>query len=318
VKLSAQQVYNKLQSQNLTSFQGSIQFKFGGVDVNVCQKDVVGNIIQEWLQKWFDKEGIEYAVNENTQMPPDFFLDPDNKEHNMLEVKAFNYDSAPGFDIADFTMYATEIRDNPYMLDVDYLIFGYSMDSTGVVSIKDFWLKKVWEITRRGDAYPLFIQVKRDQIHKIRPAIWYRDDRSDFSPFLSIEDFVSAVEQTIHNASGKLSSDIKEVTWRSTFIKNYKKYYHTKLSIPRWDDIEDKYDLRIIRAKKKATEARDAAQRKLEKCKTRVSTWEDKLADAHTLKQKEKAEESLNKAKAALAKATFELTTKQSALDQLS
>ena len=51
MKLSAQQVYSKLQSQNLTSFQGSIQFKFGGVDVNVCQKDVVGNIIQEWLQK---------------------------------------------------------------------------------------------------------------------------------------------------------------------------------------------------------------------------------------------------------------------------
>ena len=267
MKLSAQQVYTKLQSQNLTSFRGSIQFKFGGVDVNVCQKDVVGNIIQEWLQKWFDKEGIEYAVNENTQMPPDFFLNPDNKEQNMLEVKAFNYDSAPGFDIADFTMYATEIRDNPYMLDVDYLIFGYSMDSAGVVSIKDFWLKKVWEITRRGDTYPLFIQVKRDQIHKIRPAIWYRDDRSDFSPFLSIEDFVSAIEQTIHNASGKLSSDIKEVTWRSTFLKNYKNYYHTKLSIPRWDDIEDKYDLRIIRAKKKAIEARDEAQRKLEKCK---------------------------------------------------
>ena len=75
--------------------------------------------------------------------------------------------------------------------------------------------------------------------------------------------------------------------------------------------------MRIIRAKKKAIEARDEAQRKLEKCKFRVSTWEDKLADAHTTKQKEKAEQSLNKAKAALSKATLDLTTKQSILDQL-
>lgn len=39
------------------------------------------------------------------------------------------------------------------MLDVDYLIFGYDMDDNGNVTIKDLWLKKVWQITRSEEAY---------------------------------------------------------------------------------------------------------------------------------------------------------------------
>ena len=67
-----------------------IRFYFGDVDIIVKQKDVVGNIIQEWLQGWLDKRGIEYAPSENTQMPPDFFLNPDDTTRDLLEVKAFN------------------------------------------------------------------------------------------------------------------------------------------------------------------------------------------------------------------------------------
>ena len=33
-----------------------------------------------------------------------------------------------------------------HMLDVDYLILGYDMSDDGVVTIKDVWLKKVWQI----------------------------------------------------------------------------------------------------------------------------------------------------------------------------
>lgn len=113
------------------------------LNIIVHQKDVVGNIIQEWLQGWFDNRGIEYAPSENTQMPPDFFLDPDDSTKNLLEVKAFNRNASPGFDIADFRMYEEEIIDKPYMLHVDYLIFGYDMDENGIVTIKDLWLKKV-------------------------------------------------------------------------------------------------------------------------------------------------------------------------------
>lgn len=128
--------------------EGQIKFNFGDVDIIVKQKDVVGNIIQEWLQGCFEKRGIDYAPSENTQMPPDFFLDPDDLTNDLLEVKAFNRSASPGFDIADFRMNEEEIIEKPYMLNVDYLIFGYDMSDSGVVTIKDLWLKKVWEITR--------------------------------------------------------------------------------------------------------------------------------------------------------------------------
>lgn len=138
MRLTAQQVYDKLiHEDRILDLQGRIRFFFGDVDIIVKQKDVVGNIIQEWLQGWFDKRGIEYAPSENTQMPPDFFLNPDDRTTGLLEVKAFNRSASPGFDIADFRMYEEEIINKPYMLDVDYLIFGYDMSDDGIVTVKD-------------------------------------------------------------------------------------------------------------------------------------------------------------------------------------
>lgn len=55
-----------------------------------------------------------------------------------MEVKAFNRNACPGFDIADFKMYSDEIIHKPYMLDVDYLIFGYDMDDNGNVTHQGF------------------------------------------------------------------------------------------------------------------------------------------------------------------------------------
>lgn len=150
MKMNVREIFRKLlEEDKLLEIEGQIKFFLGDVDIVVKQKDVVGNIIQEWLQGWMDKRGIEYALNDNTQMPPDFFLNPKDKTTDLLEVKAFNRSASPGFDIADFRMYEEEIIEKPYMLNVDYLIFGYTMSDDGIVTIKDLWLKKVWEITRR-------------------------------------------------------------------------------------------------------------------------------------------------------------------------
>ena len=160
MRLTAQQVYKKLTEEDkICTLEGQIKFVFGEVNIIVKQRDVVGNIMQEWLQGWFDKNQIEYAINENSQMPPDFYLDPDDKTKNLLEVKAFNKNASPGFDIADFRMYQGEIIEKPYMLDVEYLIFGYDMSEDGVVTIKNVWLKKVWEITRRMANWPINLQI---------------------------------------------------------------------------------------------------------------------------------------------------------------
>lgn len=226
---------------HILDLHGQIKFFFGDVDIIVKQKDVVGNIIQEWLQGWLDKRGIAYAPSENTQMPPDFFLNPDDKTKNLLEVKAFNRSASPGFDIADFRMYEEEIIDKPYMLDVDYLIFGYDMGDDGIVTVKDLWIRKVWQITRRMENWALNLQIKQGVVHKIRPGVWYSAREGNYPMFACLEDFLSAIEQTVwQNPKTRDTSS----TWKIRFLKNYKKHYNVNLTIPRWDDIAGRYSNR--------------------------------------------------------------------------
>lgn len=50
IKLTAQQIFDKLlDEEKILSANGQIRFFLGDVDIIVKQKDIVGNIIQEWL-----------------------------------------------------------------------------------------------------------------------------------------------------------------------------------------------------------------------------------------------------------------------------
>lgn len=56
MRLTAQEIYNKLINEDkILELKGQIKFYLGDVSIIVRQKDVVGNIIQEWLQGWLDK-----------------------------------------------------------------------------------------------------------------------------------------------------------------------------------------------------------------------------------------------------------------------
>lgn len=246
MKLTAQQIIDKLLNDDriLTS-KGQITFELANINIIVRQRDVVGNIMQEWVEGWFKKHDVEYALNNNSQMPPDFYLDPDNKKHNLLEIKAFNYKSAPGFDIADFRMYEQELLEKPWMLNVDYLIFGYDMSPEGVVTIKKVWLKKVWEITRsmisgKGKSktvWPLNLQIKKGVVHKIRPAKWYTKSKH-FTTFQSKEDFLAAIEETVYQNTETRNDG---PNWKQRMVSNYYGFYNEKLNIPRWSDIQNTY-----------------------------------------------------------------------------
>jgi len=239
MRLTASQVYEKLiNDDHILKIEGQIRFFLGDVNIIVRQRDVVGNIIQEWLQGWLDKNEIDYAPCENTQMPPDFFLNPDDKTSNLLEIKAFNRQAGPGFDIADFRMYEEEIINKPYMLNVDYLIFGYDMSPEGIVTIKDLWLKKVWEITRRMDNWAINLQVKQGVVHKIRPGVWYSEKPNNIPMFECMEDFVSAVEETVYQNP---KTHEQGSMWKRRFTDAYNRFYNTDIRIPRWDDIKEKY-----------------------------------------------------------------------------
>lgn len=295
MRLSAQEIYDRLLNvDHILELEGQIKFFLGDVNIIVRQKDVVGNIMQEWLQGWLDARGIEYAPSENTQMPPDFFLNPDDRTKGLLEVKAFNRNGSPGFDIADFRMYASEIQEKPYMLDVDYLIFGYDMSDDGVVTIKDVWLKKVWQITRRMENYPINLQVKEGVIHKIRPGVWYSERVTDYAIFDCLEDFISAIEETTFKEP-KLRSSVAS-TWLAIFQRNYKAWYGEELNVPRWNDIKDKYDLIPDKKREKARERLEVVTAQKEKIEARVLKYQLAIIESKTDKQKEKAEQSLAKA----------------------
>jgi type II restriction enzyme len=234
-------VYNKLLSEdNILSKNGQIKFSLSDVDIIVKQKDVVGNIIQEWLHGWLKTKGIDFSLCSNPQMPPDFFLNPTDKTQDLLEVKAFYYKASPCFDIADFKMYSDEIVKKPYVLDTDYLVFGYDMSHEGIVTIKKIWLQKVWEMIRPMAKWPLNLQIKKNVVHKIRPGKWYSSRSRKFKFFASKEDFVAAVEETVYK-----NKDTRDnaADWKDRFLASYEHFYGRPVVIPRWCDIKSKYVL---------------------------------------------------------------------------
>ncbi len=238
IKLTAEQVYERLVNvDKLKTVEGQIRFFLGNVDIIVRQKDVVGNIIQEWLEGWLRKNNVAFDTNPNTQMPPDIFLNPDNHTVDLLEVKAFNYSASPGFDIADFKAYAREILEHPYMLHTKYLIFGYSMSNEGIVTIKDIWLKNVWEICRSMEGWPLNVQYKNKVIHKIRPAKWY-GRQSRFPMFQSMEHYLSAIEETLFSYH---DTHALSVGWRKKVVEAYRDFYGKTITIPRWEELDEIY-----------------------------------------------------------------------------
>lgn len=237
--VTPQEIYDELINvDKIKSITGQIRFNLGDVSIVVKRKDVVGNILQEWLEGWLQERNIAYAPNPNTQMPPDIYLTPEDTTRNLLEIKAFNREASPGFDIADFKAFTRELIEKPYHLDIVYLIFGYTMDEqTGDVIVKDLWLKRIWEIMRPMDSWPITVQYKNNILQKMRPGSWYTS-RGKFRIFENKEDFLSAFEQTVFQNPETRS---QAAQWKNQFCRSYKNFYGEEINFPRWDDIKNKY-----------------------------------------------------------------------------
>ena len=196
--LNAKELFNRLtKKEKLLEEEGKILFSLKDVSIVVMSKDVIGNILQDWLGGWFKARNIEVAFPKNSQEFPDFYLNTKNKTKDLLEIKSFDLDKGANFDIANFEAYCRSLKTNAFRLDADYLIFGYRMDDDGNIKIENIWLKKIWEIAGSSGAYPLKIQQKQKIIYNIRPAIWYGSGKSRYPPFDSKEKFVNAVYETL-------------------------------------------------------------------------------------------------------------------------
>lgn len=219
IKVDANRLYNILQSLNLSKIKGNIVFNLAGISVTIDTTDTVGITLQAWLKQYFVENDIYFSVPLNTQEFPDFFLDDINPTEHMLEVKAFNYNAVPAFDIANFESYCESVKTKPYRLDADYLIFGYIMSEDGSISIKKIWLHKIWQIAGVSARFPLKTQVKRGMIYNIRPNTEFKTYRP--GPFACKEEFIEAIYGTLRLYKGV---DFAE-EWLEELSGNYHYYY---------------------------------------------------------------------------------------------
>ena len=227
MKVTAQELYVKLvDDYKIIGESGSINFTIKDLTITIKTKDSIGNLIQEWLKAWLKKYEIDFLENSNSQSFPDFLLDADNTKKELLEVKTFDFDRGPGFDLANFDSYCNSLLDKAYRLDSNYLIFAYQMND-GLISIKNIWLKKIWELACPSSTYPLKVQEKKNIIYNIRPSIWY-SKRAKFIPFNSIEGFLTALNETRHQYPPTRHLNAH---WLRKVIKNYESHTGIRLAI---------------------------------------------------------------------------------------
>lgn len=189
------------------------------------------------------------------------------------------------------------------------------MNESGVVSIKNVWLKKVWQITRRMANYPINLQVKDGVIHKIRPGVWYSQKATDYAIFDCLEDFICAMEETTFKEP-KLRDSIAS-TWLEKFQRNYKARYGHELNVPRWKDIKDKYDLASEKKIEKTNELLERAKNNKQKIEARVLRYQQMSIEARTDRQRENASTNLLKAEKQLEAAIRKLEKVQEQYDLL-
>lgn len=185
---AVQSISNQLSSSNIKHLQGQITCSLAGVNFYIDNRDILGGIIQQWFGEWMTSKNISWSPPQNSQSWPDFTLI--NNTH--LEVKCFNAEESPGFDIANFGSYVTSLLSVPERLDDDYIIFGYKFDGRNL-SIEDYWIKNVWDLTGPSDTHFLNLQVKKGQVYNIRPKNW----RGAGTIFNNRREFVTALSKAV-------------------------------------------------------------------------------------------------------------------------
>lgn len=197
MKVNAKQLLDLLtKKESIIGSKGKITFTLNELSTEIDDKNIIGNILQDWLEAWLSHNSIEFGFAASTQEFPDFYLDPENKISDLLELKAFDMTASANFDIANFESYSSSLLTKPYRLNADYLIFGYRIINKEII-IENLWLKKIWEITGPSAAYPLRIQQKRGMIYNIRPINWYTNGKSTFKPFTNKDEFLDALHRTL-------------------------------------------------------------------------------------------------------------------------
>lgn len=214
--MSTQFLFQQLKKAGIIGAEGHVYFELHGLKTQVRDSSIVGNVIQEWLKAFMQKHKIAHRMKKNSQEFPDFLMHPQNDQVDLLEVKCFK--KSPNFDVANFMAYCRSVKEHPYRLDADYLIFQYEETTNGIV-IKNIWLKKVWEICTGSERAVLKIQWKQGVPFNIRPATWYAKNPT-YPTFTTRLAFATAVKQVLDTSS---SSPEVQKGWLAAVKSGYLK-----------------------------------------------------------------------------------------------
>jgi len=223
-KVSAKDIYEELVSNfKIKDKIGSVQIKLGGITAKYSGRDAIGDLLQEWIGEWMKSKKYYFRTKANTQEFPDFLLD-ETDDKGFLEIKTFNADASPAFDIANFDSYCTSLLTIPERIEAEYLILSYKMINSEL-RINDIWLKKVWEISSPSGPNPVKLQTKRGQIYNLRPCTWY-SSKLKYKPFTNKNDFLKALANT--QANYQQCTPYRE-DWLNKVKKKYQENTGTKL-----------------------------------------------------------------------------------------
>ena len=197
---NVKKVYDLLVKSHIRKTKVEIVCKVQDIEFEVKNKDIVGNVIQSWLEVFLDNNGIAWTAPSSTQSYPDFILE----DNQFLELKCWFKEAGPAFDLANFKSLVNDLLINPKRLESDYLVFNYGYDDSGV-TINNFWIKKIWELTtipKRGSSHNLISsQVKDGTIYNLRPYNFIGDPSACIG---SRKQFLIQMKKTIDHFSSQL------------------------------------------------------------------------------------------------------------------
>ena len=193
--LNAEEFFEKI-SPNVLGKSGNIIFTLNDISVTINTKDSIGHMLQDWVEAWARQNKIYIRPNPNTQEFPDFYLS-DSNEDDLLEIKSFDANASPNFDIANFDTYVRSLLENPKKLDAYYLVFSYSLNN-GKIIVEGLWLKRIWELSTNSNTWDLKLQVKQGTIYNIRPVNFISKRPNIAQPFQNKLEFLKAIQNVLN------------------------------------------------------------------------------------------------------------------------
>lgn len=194
MQINSLQELFEISKEKLEGQHGTITITFANRSHVYTGNDVIGNCLQEWLPNWFKFLGVDIKPGKGTQVFPDFVAQFGTQTHDM-EVKAWNINNAPAFDLANFQSFIETSYSSPGKLNAQYFILGYKLEDDGFsqgFTVEKVFLKHIWEITSATTKYPIGLQVKRNMPYAMRPYNFHRNPSGSFSTKI---DFIMAVKK---------------------------------------------------------------------------------------------------------------------------